>query len=98
MSQKFRPVRELWGNASDCFVSSDVLLATLEAIADETIETNHQGSYFSWRDDEDMTREWILSGSSFLAFVQYPEFGGPSVIDDMVEDSLDLSDITSVVV
>lgn len=97
MSKKFRPVRELWGNASDCFVSSDVLMAILEAIADETIKTNHQGSYFSSRDDEDMTRVWILPGSSFLEFVQSPEFSGPWVIDHMDEDRLDLSDIASVV-
>ncbi len=97
MSKKFRPVRELWGDASDCFVSSDVLLAILEAIADETIETSRQGAYFSSGNDEDMARVWILRGSSFLEFIRSPEFSGPWVIDHVDEDALDLSDITSVV-
>ena len=45
MSAMFRPVQELWGESCDMYISTEMLIDILEAIADETVPKDNPSSY-----------------------------------------------------
>src|SRR5438046_2588170 len=63
MSTSFRPMNEVWGEHSSCFVNGDLMLWVLLTIATEA-ETHSEACEYG-----DKTLFWIEDGGKFLEFV-----------------------------
>lgn len=63
MSTCFRPVKEIWGQHSSCFVTQDTLLLVLHEIATLSGSSSEAHAY------GDKTSVWIEHGGKFLDFV-----------------------------
>ncbi len=63
MSLSFRPVKEVWGEHSSCFVDADLMLRVLLAIA---VEAGSHGEAYEYGDK---TSIWVEEGSKVLDFI-----------------------------
>ena len=68
MSTSFRPVNEVWGEHSSCFVNGDLMLWVLLTIAAEA------GTHSEAYEYGDKTSFWVEHGSRFLDFVSKERF------------------------
>src|SRR5436309_8104994 len=68
MSTSFRPVNEVWGEPSSCFVNGDLMLWVLLTIAAEA------GTHSEAYEYGDKTSFWVEHGSKLLDFVSSERF------------------------
>ena len=73
MSTSFRPVNEVWGEHSSCFVNGDLMLWVLLTIATEA-ETHSEAYEYG-----DKTSFWIEDGGKFLEFVASNRFSAERI-------------------
>jgi hypothetical protein len=68
MSLSFRPVNEVWGEHSSCFVNGHLMLWVLLIIATEA------GTHSEAYEYGDKTSFWVEDGNKFLEFVSSDRF------------------------
>jgi hypothetical protein len=68
MSLSFRPVNEIWGEHSSCFVNGDLTLWVLLTIAAEA------GTHSEAYEYGDKTSFWVEDGGKFLDFISSEPF------------------------
>ena len=64
MSLSFRPVKEIWGEHSSCFVDADLMLRVLLTIA---VEAGSRGETYEYGDK---TSIWVEDGGKLLDFIR----------------------------
>jgi hypothetical protein len=83
MSQKFRPVKEIWNVHSGCFVEPEVLTTLLYDLAARV------GSASDDRDCGDYTRVWFEDGQKVLNYIEGDSrFNGDSFTDSLQEQGV----------
>jgi hypothetical protein len=86
MSQKFRPVKEIWNAYSACFVEPEVLTTLLHDLAARA------GSASDDRDSGDYTRVWFEDGKKVLEYIERDErFNADSFFDSLDEQGVTVS-------
>jgi hypothetical protein len=91
MSLSFRPVNEVWGEHSSCFVHADLLLRVLHEIATAAGTGSQESTY------GDKTSVWIESGSKFLDFIRSERAFTADRIARMLGLKRNLNDLKSLV-
>ena len=64
MSNSFRPVQEIWGDHSSCFVDPDIVECIIGALAEDA------GTIADRQDYGDFIVVWIQDGRRFLKFLR----------------------------
>ena len=83
MSQKFRPVKEIWNAHSACFIEPEVLTRLLHDLAARA------GSASDDYDCGGYTRFWFEDGNKVLAYIERDErFNADSFTDSLDEQAV----------
>lgn len=97
MSLSFRPVKEVWGPSSDCFVDTEDMLAIFELIADKSVPENFEGLYFDHNEYANHISVWILYGQKFLDFIAGNQFTASWLIDNLEYEEPNPDDVGALV-
>jgi len=94
MSQRFRPVREIWNMHSSCFVESEELIALLHDLAARVGTASDEHEY------GDNKAVWLEDGAKVLDYMEADERFNPASFKDSLEEQgvvTDQNDLTTLI-